>query len=149
MWHTQTIDEVKRKLNTNIYNGLNTKEILKRRKIYGENKLAEKKKESIITKFISQFKDFMIIILLLASLISALVSYIDGTNDYADSIIIISIVVINAVIGVIQESKAEKSLEALKKLSSPTSTVIRESKQITIDSSQLVPGDIKIGRAHV
>ena len=142
MWHTQTVDEVRRKLNTNIYTGLNKKEILKRRKIYGENKLAEKKKESIITKFISQFKDFMIIILLLASLISALVSYIDGTNDYADSIIIISIVVINAVIGVIQESKAEKSLEALKKLSSPTSTVIRESKQITIDSSQLVPGDI-------
>ena len=142
MWHTQTVDEVRRKLNTNIYTGLNKKEVLKRRKIYGENKLAEKKKESIITKFISQFKDFMIIILLLASLISALVSYIDGTNDYADSIIIISIVVINAVIGVIQESKAEKSLEALKKLSSPTSTVIRESKQITIDSSQLVPGDI-------
>ncbi len=142
MWHTQTVDEVKKALNTNIYNGLSEKEILKRRKKYGENKLAEKKKESLITKFISQFKDFMIIILLLAALVSALMSYIDGTNDYADSIIIVSIVVINAIIGVIQEAKAEKSLDALKKLSSPTSNVIRNSKTMTIDSKELVPGDI-------
>lgn len=142
MWHTQTVDEVKKALNTNIYTGLQEKEILKRRKKYGFNKLAEKKKESLITKFIAQFKDFMIIILLLAALISALMSYIDKTNDYADSIIIVSIVVINAVIGVIQEAKAEKSLEALKKLSSPTSSVIRNSKNITINSTDLVPGDI-------
>ncbi len=142
MWHTQTVDEVKKTLNTNIYTGLPEKEILKRRKKYGLNKLAEKKKESLITKFIAQFKDFMIIILLLAALISALMSYIDKTNDYADSIIIVSIVVINAVIGVIQEAKAEKSLEALKKLSSPTSSVIRNSKNITINSTDLVPGDI-------
>ena len=142
MWHTQTVNEVKKTLNTNIYTGLPEKEILKRRKKYGLNKLAEKKKESLITKFIAQFKDFMIIILLLAALISALMSYIDKTNDYADSIIIVSIVVINAVIGVIQEAKAEKSLEALKKLSSPTSNVIRNSKNITIDSTELVPGDI-------
>ena len=142
MWHTQTVDEVKKALNTNIYTGLSEKEILKRRKKYGFNKLAEKKKESLITRFIAQFKDFMIIILLLASLISALMSYIDKTNDYADSIIIESIVVINAVIGVIQEAKAEKSLEALKKLSSPISNVIRNSKNITIDSTELVPGDI-------
>ena len=142
MWHTQTVDEVKKALNTNIYTGLSEKEILKRRKKYGFNKLAEKKKESLITRFIAQFKDFMIIILLLASLISALMSYIDKTNDYADSIIIVSIVVINAVIGVIQEAKAEKSLEALKKLSSPTSNVIRNSKNITINSTDLVPGDI-------
>ena len=142
MWHTQTVDEVKKALNTNIYTGLSEKEILKRRKKYGFNKLSEKKKESLITRFIAQFKDFMIIILLLASLISALMSYIDKTNDYADSIIIVSIVVINAVIGVIQEAKAEKSLEALKKLSSPTSSVIRNSKNITINSTDLVPGDI-------
>ena len=142
MWHTQTIDEVKRNLNTNIYNGLTEKEVLKRKKKYGLNKLAEKKKESIFSKFISQFKDFMIIILLISALVSTLMSYVEKTNDYADSIIIISIVVINAIIGVIQESKAEKSLEALKKLSSPTSIVIRNSKTQTIDSTDLVPGDI-------
>jgi len=142
MWHTQSVDEVKRNLDTNIYNGLTEKEVLKRKKKYGENKLDEKKKESILSKFISQFKDFMIIILLISAIISALMSYIEGTNDYADSIIIVSIVVINAIIGVIQESKAEKSLEALQKLSSPTSIVIRNSKTLTINSKDLVPGDI-------
>ncbi len=142
MWHTQTSDEVRRQLNTDIYKGLSEKEILKRRKKYGYNKLDEKKKENIISKFISQFKDFMIIILLIAALVSAIVSYFDGTKEYTDSIIIVVIVVINALIGVIQESKAEKSLEALKKLSSPTSKVIRNGTTITIDSTLLVPGDI-------
>ena len=84
MWHTQSVDEVKRNLDTNIYNGLTEKEVLKRKKKYGENKLDEKKKESILSKFISQFKDFMIIILLISAIISALMSYIEGTNDYAD-----------------------------------------------------------------
>lgn len=142
MWHTLTADEVKKKLNTDAYRGLTDKEVLKRRKKYGYNKLDEKKKESIIFKFISQFKDFMIIILLIAALVSAIVSYFEGTKEYTDSIIIVVIVVINALIGVIQESKAEKSLEALKKLSSPTSKVLRNGKTITIDSTLLVPGDI-------
>ena len=142
MWHTQTCDEVNKKLNTDTYRGLTDKEVLKRRKKYGYNKLDEKKKESIIFKFISQFKDFMIIILLIAALVSAIVSYFEGTKEYTDSIIIVVIVVINALIGVIQESKAEKSLEALKKLSSPTSKVLRNGKNITIDSTLLVPGDI-------
>ena len=142
MWHTQTIDEIKKHLNTNIYTGLTEKEVIKRQKKYGLNKLAQKKKESFLVKFISQFKDFMIVILLISAVISAFMSYIESSNDYADSIIIVSIVVINALIGVIQENKAEKSLEALKKLSSPTSTVIRNSKSLTINSEELVPGDI-------
>lgn len=141
MWHTKSINEIMHILNSSS-NGLTEKEVIKRKKKYGLNKLTEKKKESIISKFFSQFKDFMIIILLISALISALMSYIEKTNDYADSIIIISIVVINAIIGVIQESKAEKSLDALKKLSSPVSVVIRNSKAITVDSSDLVPGDI-------
>lgn len=142
MWHTLSADEVRKKLNTDIYKGLTDKEVLKLRKKYGYNKLDEKKKESIFIKFISQFKDFMIIILLIAALVSAIVSYFEGTKEYTDSIIIVVIVVINALIGVIQESKAEKSLEALKKLSSPTSKVLRNGKNITIDSTLLVPGDI-------
>ena len=142
MWHTLSADEVRKKLNTDIYKGLTDKEVLKLRKKYGYNKLDEKKKESIFIKFISQFKDFMIIILLIAALVSAIVSYFEGTKEYTDSIIIVVIVVINALIGVIQESKAEKSLEALKKLSSPTSKVLRNGKTITIDSTLLVPGDI-------
>ena len=142
MWHTLSADEVRKKLNTDIYKGLTDKEVLKLRKKYGYNKLDEKKRESIFFKFISQFKDFMIIILLIAALISAIVSYFEGTKEYTDSVIIVVIVVINALIGVIQESKAEKSLEALKKLSSPTSKVLRNGKNITIDSTLLVPGDI-------
>ena len=110
MWHTLSADEVRKKLNTDIYKGLTDKEVLKLRKKYGYNKLDEKKKESIFIKFISQFKDFMIIILLIAALVSAIVSYFEGTKEYTDSIIIVVIVVINALIGVIQESKAEKSL---------------------------------------
>ena len=142
MWHTLSADEVRKKLNTDVYKGLTDKEVLKLRKKYGYNKLDEKKRESIFFKFISQFKDFMIIILLIAALVSAIVSYFEGTKEYTDSIIIVVIVVINALIGVIQESKAEKSLEALKKLSSPTSRVLRNGKTITIDSTLLVPGDI-------
>ena len=142
MWHTLSADEVRKKLNTDVYKGLTDKEVLKLRKKYGYNKLDEKKRESIFFKFISQFKDFMIIILLIAALVSAIVSYFEGTKEYTDSIIIVVIVVINALIGVIQESKAEKSLEALKKLSSPTSKVLRNGKTITIDSTLLVPGDI-------
>ena len=142
MWHTLSADEIRKKLNTDIYKGLTDKEVIKLRKKYGYNKLDEKKKESIFIKFISQFKDFMIIILLIAALVSAIVSYFEGTKEYTDSIIIVVIVVINALIGVIQESKAEKSLEALKKLSSPTSRVLRNGKTITIDSTLLVPGDI-------
>ena len=142
MWHTLSADEVRKKLNTDVYKGLTDKEVLKLRKKYGYNKLDEKKRESIFFKFISQFKDFMIIILLIAALISAVVSYFEGTKEYTDSVIIVVIVVINALIGVIQESKAEKSLEALKKLSSPTSKVLRNGKNITIDSTLLVPGDI-------
>ena len=142
MWHTLSADEIRKKINTDMYKGLTDKEVIKLRKKYGYNKLDEKKKESIFIKFISQFKDFMIIILLIAALVSAIVSYFEGTKEYTDSIIIVVIVVINALIGVIQESKAEKSLEALKKLSSPTSRVLRNGKTITIDSTLLVPGDI-------
>ena len=142
MWHTLSADEIRKKINTDMYKGLTDKEVIKLRKKYGYNKLDEKKKESIFIKFISQFKDFMIIILLIAALVSAIVSYFEGTKEYTDSIIIVVIVVINALIGVIQESKAEKSLEALKKLSSPTSKVLRNGKNITIDSTLLVPGDI-------
>ena len=77
--------------------------------------MAEKKKESLIVKFFKQFNDFMIIILIIASIISAIVSKLQGENDYFDSIIIIAIVVLNAIMGVVQEAKAEKSIESLKR----------------------------------
>lgn len=126
MWHTKNTYEIERKLNTNIQKGLTNKEAQKRQEEQGRNKLIEKKKESIIIRFIKQFNDFMIIILIIASIISAGVSYIQSQNDYIDSIIIIAIVVLNAIMGLIQEERAEKSIESLKKLTPQIAKVIRD-----------------------
>jgi len=92
---------------------------------FGENKLEDKKKESLIIRFFKQFNDFMIIILISASIISAIVAKVEGNNDYMDSIIIVAIVIFNAIMGLVQEAKAEKSLEALKKMSAPIAKVKR------------------------
>ena len=142
MWHTKNTDEIERKLNTNIQKGLTNKEAQKRQEEQGKNKLKEKKKESIIIRFIKQFNDFMIIILIIASIISAGVSYIKGQNDYIDSIIIIAIVVLNAIMGLIQEERAEKSIESLKKLTPQIAKVIRDGKTKEILAEELVVGDI-------
>lgn len=144
MWHTLSSIEVEKKLNTNFSRGLSSKEAEKRAKVFGKNKLDEKKKVSFISKLIAQFKDFMIIILLIAAVISAIISYVEGSNDYMDSIIIVAIVFFNAMMGIIQENKAEKSLEALKKLSAPVAKVKRDGKVVNIESSNLVPGDVII-----
>ena len=141
MWYTMPLGEVLKKLRTDLNTGLREEQIEDIRKIYGENKLSEKKKESIIVKFFKQFNDFMIIILIVASIISAVMSYVEGKNDYLDSVIIILIVVVNAIMGVVQEAKAEKSLEALKKMSAPTAKVKRNGVVKTVQSTELVPGD--------
>ena len=142
MWHTKNTYEIERKLNTNIQKGLTNKEVQKRQEEQGKNKLKEKKKESIIIRFIKQFNDFMIIILIIASIISAAVSYIQGQNDYIDSIIIIAIVVLNAIMGLIQEERAEKSIESLKKLTPQIAKVIRDGETKEILAEELVVGDI-------
>ena len=97
MWYTKAVNETEVNFRTNITNGLDEKEVEERKKHFGENKLADKKKESIITKFLKQFNDFMIIILIIASIVSAVVSKLDGSGDYIDSIIIIAIVILNAI----------------------------------------------------
>ncbi len=144
MWHTLNANEVARNLRTNTNIGLNGQEARTRLEKDGLNKLQESKKENIIIKFIKQFNDFMIIILILAAIISAFTSYLQGENDYMDSIIIIAIVVFNAIMGLVQEAKAEKSLEALKKMSAPLAKVKRDGKIITVPSEELVKGDIVI-----
>jgi len=141
MWHTINIEETKRRIGVNPDNGLTKEEVVKRREKYGENKLAEVKKESFLVKFIKQFNDFMIIVLIFAAAVSSIMSYVEGTNDYIDSIIIIFIVVLNAIFGLVQESKAEKSLEALKKMSTPTAKVKRDGEILTVSREELVPGD--------
>lgn len=142
MWYTLSTKEVEKQMQTNIEFGLNEKQVEDKQNKFGLNKLEEKKRESIVIKFIKQFNDFMIIILIIASIISAVVARLEGSNDYFDSIIIIAIVVFNAIMGLVQEAKAEKSLEALKKMTAPTCRVKRNGKIYTIKSEQIVPGDI-------
>ena len=144
MWHTKEINEIEKEFETNIVEGLNEKKVEERRQQFGENKLADKKKENIIIKFLKQFNDFMIIILIIASVISAVVAKLDGSGDYIDSIIIIAIVVFNSIMGLIQEAKAEKSLEALKTMTAPVSKVKRNGKIVTVKGTEVVPGDIVI-----
>lgn len=142
MWHAKEIKEIEKNFRTNSQYGITEEEAKKRLAHFGENKLQEKRKENIIIKFIKQFNDFMIIILMIASVISAIVAKVDGSNDYMDSIIIIAIVVFNAIMGLVQEAKAEKSLEALKTMTAPLAKVKREGKIRTIPSIEVVPGDI-------
>ena len=144
MWHTEELSQVLKKLKTNEKLGLKADEAKSRLETYGENKLKEKKKESLFVKFIKEFNDFTIIALIVAAIISAVVSKLNGEADYVDSIIIIAIVIFNAIMGLVQEEKAEKSLEALKKMSAPSAKVIRDGRVQEIDALQVVPGDIVV-----
>ena len=144
MWQTLKRNEVLKRLKTDPENGLHDKEVFSRQAKYGKNELKEKTKESIFIKFIKQFNDFMIIILIIASIVSSVISYFQGENDYIDSIIIIAIVIFNAIMGVIQEEKAEKSIESLKKLTPRISKVVRNGYIHEINVEDLVPGDLII-----
>ncbi len=144
MWHSSSVEEIAKNLKTNINIGLSDDEAQKRFERYGPNNLKEKKKESIFVKFIKQFNDFMIITLIIAAIISAVVSKLNGEADYIDSIIIVAIVIFNAIMGLVQEQKAEKSLEALKKMSAPNAKVRRNGRVQEIDATMVVPGDIVI-----
>lgn len=139
MWYTKSVQDTINGLKSNIGIGLTDKQVLTLKKEFGDNKLKENKKESLIVKFIKQFNDFMVIILIISAIISAITAFLEGTHDYIDSLIIIAIVVFNAIMGLVQETKAEKSIEALKALFAPNSKVKRNGKVITIPSSELVP----------
>ena len=141
MW-SEGAEYALKQLNTNLARGLSEEEAQERLTEYGPNTLSEKKHTGLAAKFFRQFSDFMIIVLLAAAAISFTVSLINGESDFADPAIILAIVILNAVLGVIQENKAEKSLEALKKMSAPTAKVIRDGKLIHIQADMLAPGDI-------
>ena len=144
MWQNIKKEDVLREFGTNSKNGLTEEEVKKRQNKYGKNRLKDKPKENIFVKFIKQFNDFMIIILIIASIVSAVISTLQGQNDYIDSIIIIGIVILNALMGVIQEAKAEKSIEALKKMTPPHAKVVRNRHTKEVLAEDLVPGDIII-----
>lgn len=142
-WFNKSIEETCKMLETNINTGLNNMQVQEKLKKYGENKLKEKKKKSLVIKFLEQFKDFMIIVLIIAALVSGAVGIAEG-EGITDTIIILIVVIVNAIIGVTQENKAEKSLEALQKLSSHAAKVIRNGELTVVSSSNLVPGDIVV-----
>ena len=137
-----SILDVLKNLNTT-EDGLTSSEAEEREQSHGKNKLIEGKKISIFKRFINQLLDPMIIILIVAAVISGITAAYAG-ESFADVIIIMIVVIINAVLGVVQESKAEKAIDALKEIAAATSKVIRDNKQITIKSEDLVPGDIII-----
>ncbi len=152
MYENKTVSETLEALETNRETGLSEEEASRRLEKYGPNKLAEKKKKGPFRVFLEQFKDPMVLILFLAAAVSLALSIITAVKesrhmtveDFADVVIIFGVVVINAIIGTVQETRAEKSLEALKKLSSPTATVRRDGVLKEIKATDLVPGDIVI-----
>ena len=149
MFETKSAKEVLQELDVNQKTGLTSDEAGQRLLKYGPNILPEKKKTPLFLVFLQQFNDPMIFILLAAALLSVAISIYNTVHsgldfDFADPIIIMGVCVLNAIIGTVQENKAEKSLEALKKMSSPTCVVRRDGKLVELKAEELVPGDIVI-----
>ncbi len=142
-WFNKSVQETEKQLETDVNAGLKSSELVARYEKYGHNELKAKQKKSILVKFLEQFKDFMIIILIIAAIVSGIVGIQEG-EGITDTIIILIVVVLNAIIGVAQENKAEKSLEALQKMSSHAAKVMRDGKLVVIPSKDLVPGDVVI-----
>ncbi len=141
--HNKSGSEVLEMLQTDLQKGLTDSEVQKRREKHGENKLREKKKKTTLQRFGEQFKDAMILILLLAAAVSFVIACVEqNPKEFFEPLLILLIVVLNAVMGVMQESKAEKALDALKNMSAPHARVIRDGKEAIIEASALVPGDI-------
>lgn len=143
-YHNKSAAQTAELLETDIKSGLTVKEAMRRLKQYGKNELEEHKRKNIFIRFLEQFNDFMIIILLAAAAVSFFTSAMQGEADISEPLIILAIVIANALLGVIQEQRAEKSLDALKKMSSPHARVIRSGNILTISASEVVPGDILI-----
>lgn len=134
----QSIQELILEYHSHQQNGLSQRNVEKNRKQYGENQIKEKKKTNIFVKFLKSFKDSLILILMGAAILSVILD----PNEYVDSIIILIVVFFNSVLGVVQETKAEKSLDALKKMTSPTTKVIRDGIVSIIPSKEVVVGDV-------
>ena len=142
-WFNKSVEEVEKELETDLSKGLSNEEVQKRREKYGLNELKAKKKKSLFQKFLDQFKDFSIIILIIAAIVSGIVGVAEG-EGVTDTIIILIVVIVNAIIGVSQEAKAEKSLEALQKLTDHASKVLRNGEVTVVPAKELVPGDIVV-----
>lgn len=141
-YYEKTAAQSAQELRTDTKHGLSSQESDKRLIKYGKNRLKDQKKKSFFMRFFEQFNDFMIIILLSAAAVSFLTSFLSGSNDITEPVIILAIVTMNALLGTIEQIRAENSLKALNKLSSPHSVVIRDGTEYKINSEDIVPGDI-------
>ena len=142
VWYSVSARQTAAELKSDEEKGLSDSQARKLLEKNGENRLESGKKQSVVKRFFAQFADFSVMILLVACVISFLTGFIEGKGDFVEPIVILAIVVLNAAIGVYQEQRAERAIEALKKMSSPTASVIRSGKIKKIPSSQLVRGDI-------
>ena len=140
-FYTQAVEEVLASLETGA-EGLSAEQAQKRLEQYGPNKLKEGKKPSLIQRFFAQLKDPMLIILLIAAGVSALTGVFSGESEWAEVIIILTVVLLNAILGVFQESKAEAAIEALQTMTAATCKVLRDGKMLVLHSDELVPGDV-------
>lgn len=139
--YTQSTNEVLNSLGVDAH-GLTADQAQKRLEQYGPNKLKEAEKPSLIQRFLAQLKDPMLIILLIAAGVSALTGMLAGESEWAEVIIILAVVLLNAILGVIQESKAEAAIEALQTMTAATCKVLRDGKMTVLHSDELVPGDV-------
>ena len=142
-WFNKNFKEVEKELETDLEKGLSKEKVEEKQQKYGYNELQQVAKKSIFQRFLEQFKDFSIIVLIIAAIVSGIVGVLQG-EGITDTIIILIVVIVNAIIGVAQESKAEKSLEALQKLSDHASKVIRNGNMEVVPAKELVPGDIVV-----
>ncbi len=143
LFYEQAKEDVLSHFNTSESQGLTTSQVSEQKNIFGKNKLNEKKKKTTLQRFFDQFRDVMILILIAAAIISFVVACVEGNpKEFFEPALILLIVVLNAAMGVAQESKAEKALDALKNMSAPHARVIRDGEECVIDAQELVPGDI-------
>ena len=141
--HNEDANQVVQSLQSDLTTGLTQSQVEEQRAQFGENKLKEKKKKTTLQRFAEQFKDVMILILIIAAIVSFAIACIEGEpKEFFEPVLILLIVILNAIMGVMQESKAEKALDALKSLSAPHARVLRDGKEKVIDAVELVPGDI-------
>ena len=143
MWHTLSEKRLMDSLKTTA-NGLKHDEAEKRLEKMGKNCFEENKKKSFLREFFKQMSDSMVVILLASAAISVAVSYISGEGEYLDALIILAIVMFNSITGVVQEFKAEQALSSLKKMNSPTARVVRQGKEESVNTENIVPGDLII-----
>lgn len=137
-WYSKEIDSILKTFDVSRDKGLTNKQVDELKQEYGANEIKEEKGNTLLKMFINQFKDFMIVILLIAAIVSGML------GEITDTVLIFIIVILNAVIGVVQENRAEQSLRALKSMSTPNAKVLREGKIIEVKSDSIVPGDIVI-----